>query len=85
MATIIKADGTEEGFHIPEGDESSLKAFQAIVGGYIEGVMLEDGRAMYVNEDGTRLKLPMNGKATALAKKIILGDVVVGGRTEMGY
>lgn len=75
MALIIKADGTEK--DLPKYD---LEALQAIVGGYIEGVHLNDGRLMYVNEDGRMKQLPVNQKATSYFQGVthpILGDVVL--------
>lgn len=75
MATIIRTNGTEETL-----DQHDLEALQRAVGGYIEGVHLQDGRLMYVNEDGIMKKLPVNQKASEFfpgAELPILGDVVL--------
>lgn len=58
---------------------------KAAVGGWIEGVTLHQlGLRMYVNEDGLALELPLNVKATILARaagvaSMIVGDVVIVG------
>ena len=65
---------------VPEnGKHWTLRELQAKVGGYIEYACTKDGRYMVVNEDGKRLKLPVNPVATELyifseASKI-LGNV----------
>lgn len=76
--------------------ESSLQAYQSIVGGYIEAVRLVDGPlsvAMdyYCNEDGLAEQLPFNPRATLLyflsfnAQGYIVGDVVcIGGVDKRG-
>ena len=75
---------------------SRLKQLQAVVGGYIEAVYLraEDGEriVMFVNEDGKRLDLPVNLRATQLAHAQhaigpddwIVGDVVLCSWAEAG-
>jgi hypothetical protein len=65
-AVIVDPDGTVRDTEI----ESSLGAFQAVVGGYIEGVF---GRVatMYVNEEGLLLRLPFNPSATLFAQHIL--------------
>ncbi len=75
MATIIRTNGTQETL-----EKWDLRELQGAVGGYIEGVHLEDGRLMYVNEDGLMKKLPVNEKASEFFPKAelpILGDVVL--------
>jgi len=70
MATKIKWDGTESQINLKN------HTLQELVGGYAELVSCGEKR-MLVNEDGRRLDLPMNKKASKLAGQIIVGDVVV--------
>lgn len=67
----------------------SLKEMQAMVGGYIEPIrpmvkarIHEDNGMVYtgtmvVNEDGIRLDLPFNAKASLLTQRTIRGDVFI--------
>lgn len=59
MATInvviVEANGTVRKAEI----ENSLGAFQAVVGGYIEGIFQPDF-TVYVNEEGLLMRLPQN-------------------------
>jgi hypothetical protein len=63
MATInvviVETSGTVRKTEI----ENSLGAFQAVVGGYIEGVFRPDF-TIYVNEEGIMMRLPMNERIT---------------------
>jgi hypothetical protein len=72
MATVIGTDASER-----EIDPSDLDTLQEAVGGYIEMVKLGDGRIMYVNEDGLTKRLPPNPAASLLARRNIVGNVVV--------
>ena len=67
----------------------TLKEMQKLVGGYIEVIrpmvrarIHEDNGKVYtgtmvVNEDGKRLDLPFNAKASLLTQRTILGDVFI--------
>lgn len=59
--------------------ESTLQAFQTVVGGFIEAVPLPDGSTLWLNEEGKIDGLPFNERATVLTRGI-LGptDMVVG-------
>lgn len=66
----------------------SLAAWQKVVGGYVEDLALAPGVAMYMNEDGKHLGLPVNGAATRVVyladpglhqADYIVGDVVIFG------
>lgn len=61
-ALVIKTDGTQELIEI----DQKIKPLQDAVGGYIESVLHTDDWIMYANEDGLRLQLPLNRKASAL-------------------
>ena len=73
-AVIVDPDGTTRDTEI----ESSLGAFQAVVGGYIEGVI---GRVatIYVNEEGLLIGLPPNPLATLFAQRFLGAGVVLVG------
>jgi hypothetical protein len=51
---------------------------QALVGGFVESIGLPNGDLMLLNEDGKRLKLPLNPQATLLARAVIGADSIVG-------
>ena len=80
----IKADGTEEKI---EGDinDLPLDQIQKLVGGYITIIKIPAPAApmgyqhMICNEDGLRLKLPVNEFATALYQtgEQLVGDVIL--------
>lgn len=55
---------------------NTLKAFQDIVGGYIEEVPLAGNLRMIVNEEGKLLSLPKNKAATELYQR--KSDYIVG-------
>ena len=57
--------------------DPGLDKLQEMVGGYIQLVPTSDGRLMYINEDGLRLGLPHNERATGMAGVPIVGNVVV--------
>lgn len=66
MATInvviVEANGTVRKAEI----ENSLGAFQAVVGGYIEGIFKPDF-TIYVNEEGLLMRLPQNERIGEVA------------------
>jgi len=73
-AVIVDPDGTIRDTEI----ENSLGSFQAVVGGYIEGVI---GRVatIYVNEEGLLIGLPPNPLATLFAQRFLGAGVVLVG------
>ena len=54
-----------------------LKYIQQAIGGYFAVIMMEDGRIMYVNEDGKFLNLEINSEATAIMGYPIYGTVII--------
>lgn len=70
MATFINSLGLEE-----EIELESLEQIQELVGGYFEQINVEGGLIM-VNEDGIAKNLPLNDKASVLAKQTIRGNVI---------
>lgn len=75
MILIIEADGTEEVSTEPFSNE--LTFLQGKVGGLIEVVYLFDDKQMIVNEEGLIKNLPINEKASIMANRNIVGDVVI--------
>lgn len=65
-AIIVDPDGTSRHTDI----ENELGAFQAIVGGHIEGVYGRVG-TIYVNEEGLLRSLPVNPFASLFAERIL--------------
>nr|WP_255499089.1 DUF3846 domain-containing protein [Leucobacter sp. cx-169] len=63
-----------------EDPEQTLEILQTAVGGNIEFIDLVAPDAnMYLNEEGKLLGLPLNNRATTLARKSIpMGDFIVG-------
>lgn len=74
QAVIVHPDGTVQHTEI----ENSLGSFQAVVGGYIEGVI---GRVatIYVNEEGLLIGLPPNPFATLFAQRFLGAEGVLVG------
>ena len=74
------------------GRSFRLQELQRMVGGYIEALQLNDGRVMWLNEEGKLQGLPKNVAATTLAtmysqlprSDYIVGNVVIATRSESG-
>jgi len=78
MAYIIKANGEAPTFNPANGTDFTLEEMQEAVGGLIEIVYLDlHDRIMVVNEEGLLRDLPRNHVASILAKKTIVGNVIV--------
>ena len=63
-------------------DETSLKAAQDFVGGYIEGITFPNGDYLIINEEGKLMGLPFNPEASALWKATFDNDNYVTGRND---
>ena len=63
-------------------DEPTLKAAQAFVGGYIEGITFPNGDYLIINEEGKLMGLPFNPEASALWKAMFDNDNFVTGRQD---
>lgn len=63
---IVDPDGTVRSTEI----ENNLAGFQAVVGGYIEGVF-GNVATIYVNEEGLLRSLPFNPLATLFANGVL--------------
>ena len=84
---VIRVDGTEY-----ELEDTSLKGMQEAVGGYIEMVqplvsewngMPLDGHVLIANEEGLLKDLPYNQLATLMARRHIVGDVILASRKDL--
>jgi len=63
-------------------DEPNLKAAQAFVGGYVEGITFPNGDYLIINEEGKLMGLPLNPEATALWKATFDNDNYITGRDD---
>lgn len=72
MAEIIKTDGTRQAVQPANGTDFKLEEMQAIVGGDIELVFLNETEIMVVNEEG-KINDPSHTtlRLHAFSKKII--------------
>ena len=70
MATLIRVDGTLSTV------KTDLASLQRAVGGYIEIVHVRD-KLLIVDEEGALRHKHLNVKATRLAGRAIVGDVVL--------
>ena len=71
---LFKTSGDPEAFPPSNGTSYSLKELQTAVDGFIELVHLDSQQVLVVNEDGLRLRLPVNDKASDIAGRLIVGD-----------
>lgn len=85
MATInvviVETDGTARKSEI----ENDLGAFQAVVGGYIEGIFRPDF-TIYVNEEGIMMRLPINERIAEVIDypQPLFGNALIVGPAEDG-
>jgi len=84
MATILRANNTQEEVSPSNGSDFQLAEVKAIVDGWVEITYLSDGRIMLLNEEGKISDLPPNWAATELFNQggrlwyeVIVGDVLV--------
>lgn len=64
MATLIRATGEQITVKPASGGKFTLEELQGFVSGFIERIDLENGKAMYINEDGKALQMKRNIAAT---------------------
>jgi hypothetical protein len=77
MATIINELGEEVEISPENGSNFNLKELQSAVGGLFEMIQLSGEKILVVNEEGLILGLPINLKATSLARRPILGPAIL--------
>ena len=79
MALLIKSDGEVQEVHPADGNKFSLQELQGFVGGWIEHIPTNDGRHMWLDEEGKLKSKPVNFEATLFALGIIgPDDCIVG-------
>ena len=84
---VINTDGS---WKIIDQPKITLEDFQKVVGGWIEGISINEHLTMYCNEEGKILGLPVNHLATYFVKNLrpfndfICGDVVFSKINEEG-
>jgi hypothetical protein len=77
MAFIINTSGDETEMTPKNGSDFELAELQDIVGGLIECVPLTNGKLLIVDEEGLLKSLPINTKASLLARQRIVGTAVI--------
>jgi hypothetical protein len=77
MAILINSFGLEEEIVL-----ESLEQIQEFIGGYFEQINVEGGLLM-VNENAIETNLPLNDKASVLAKQPIRGNVIFATHAEV--
>jgi Domain of unknown function (DUF3846) len=82
MATLLKADGTEEEIFPADKKKNkfTLAEQQKLVGGYIQVLRLPKRMRLVMDEEGKMKSKPVNLKATELSQGLGLmpGDFLVG-------
>ena len=58
-------------------DEPTLEDAQAFVEGWVEPVWLSNGDLLLINEESVMRGLPVNEKASVIARQPILGNAMV--------
>lgn len=69
MADLIKTDGSITKVVPENGEFFSLEELQGFVGGLIDVVELPSGRAIYINDEGKNIGLPVNWQAQEMIWK----------------
>ena len=77
MGKFIKASGEITEVSPVNGKDFSMEELQKFVGGYFEFVRCIGGLTMACNEEGVLRNLPRNGWASNIARRPIVGDVVI--------
>lgn len=87
MALLIKAGKPSKTVSPANGDKFTLDELQGYVDGFIERIDLQNGKAMYINEDGKALRLPYNATATVILKNrgCLIGDYIAGSAIVLDY
>ena len=78
MAKLYRSNGIIEDVTPKNGNDFSLEEMQAMVGGYIETLSLNDGKWIVVNEEGKLNNLPLNFQATKIIRDCGYADYIVG-------
>jgi hypothetical protein len=84
MAKLIKADGTNSDVIPADGHSFTLAELQKMVGGYIETQEREYIGTFVFDEEGNLKGKEPNYMATILLGKILVGDVLICTKNELG-
>lgn len=78
MATLIRATGEQMTVKPASGGKFTLEELQGFVSGFIERIDLQNGKAMYINEDGKAMQMKRNIEATVCLQQrgCLLGDYI---------
>lgn len=87
MATLIRATGEQMTVKPASGGKFTLEELQGFVSGFIERIDLENGKAMYINEDGKALQMKCNIAATVCLQQrgCLQGDYIAGDAVILDY
>ena len=80
--TTVNTTAAEFKIITDKKDEPNLKAAQAFVGGYVEGITFPNGDYLIINEEGKLMGLPLNPEATTLWKATFDNDNYITGRDD---
>ena len=86
MATLIRTNGLDLVIK-PANKKFTLEELQGYVGGYVQAMVLNGnkeylGKHMLMNEDGLAMNLAENAKASVIAGRKIVGDVLIVSKSE---
>ena len=86
MATLIRATGEQMTVKPASGGKFALEELQGFVSG-IERIDLQNGKAMYINEDGKAMQMKRNIEATVCLQQrgCLLGDYIAGDAVILDY
>lgn len=87
MATLIRATGEQMTVKPASGGKFTLEELQGFVSGFIERIDLQNGKAMYINEDGKALQMKRNIAATVCLQQrgCLQGDYIAGDAVILDY
>lgn len=87
MATLIRATGEQMTVKTASGGKFTLEELQGFVSGFIERIDLQNGKAMYINEDGKAMQMKRNIEATVCFQQrgCLQGDYIAGDAVILDY
>lgn len=77
IATLVKSDNTQSYVAPKDTKDFTLEEIQAFCGGFVEMIYTEDGREVWMNEEGRIKGLPENKYISDLLKTSVVGDCLV--------
>ena len=87
MATLIRATGEQMTVKPASGGKFTLEELQGFVSGFIERIDLQNGKAMYINEDEKAMQMKCNIEATVCLQQrwCLQGDYIAGDAVILDY